>query len=513
MNEQSKPERYTPSSETTYDVEGACARFETKWRAGEGAELEAFLQPTAGEERDRLLARLLPIELERRRKRGEQPRLAEYHQRFPDDGPLIAEAFAVTESRLSHALENPGDVPPSQPSATTECAPKAKAEADDVPVHIGEYEIEGEIDRGGMGLILRGRDPSLDRELAFKVIRASLKDRPSAVRRFVAEAQITGQLQHPGIPPVHELGNCHDGRPYFSMKLIKGHTLEKLLDERTSPTQDLPRFLKIFEQICQTVAYAHSRGVIHRDLKPLNIMVGAFGELQIMDWGLASHLHRETTSSDDTTAAAWTDAHDAGSAEEAKESPADNAIQVDSDDADHFRLTQQGQPVGTFPYVPPEQARGEVEHMDERCDVFGLGAILCEILTGEPPYTGASIDEIVEKARTGDIGQARKRLDKCGADAQLTTLARLCLAPDWKDRSRNGQVVADIVTNYLVDQQQVSTRRQINTAVAQERARLVRHHRRVVGLVCVFLGLPLLAGFVFILIISLKSYFQDLLAQ
>jgi len=119
MNEQSKPERYTPSSETTYDVEGACARFETKWRAGEGAELEAFLQPTAGEERDRLLARLLPIELERRRKRGEQPRLAEYHQRFPDDGPLIAEAFAVTESRLSHALENPGDVPPSQPSATT----------------------------------------------------------------------------------------------------------------------------------------------------------------------------------------------------------------------------------------------------------------------------------------------------------------------------------------------------------------------------------------------------------
>ena len=508
MNGQSEPERHTPLSETTLHVEGACARFETEWRAGEGAELEAYLQPTTGAERDRLLARLLPIELERRRKRGERPRLAEYHQRFPDDGPLIAEAFALTESRLSRALGDPGDVRISQASVSTECPPDARTGVDDVPVHIGEYEIEGEIDRGGMGLILRGHDPSLGRELAFKVIRGSLKDRPGAVRRFVAEAQITGQLQHPGIPPVHELGRCHDGRPYFSMKLIKGHTLEKLLDERSSPTQDLPRFLKIFEQICQTVAYAHSRGVIHRDLKPLNIMVGAFGELQIMDWGLASQLHRETTSSHDAAAAAWTDGQGTGPADEAWGSPADNSDRIDSDDADHFRLTQQGQPVGTFPYVPPEQARGEVEHMDERCDVFGLGAILCEILTGEPPYTGTCSEEIIEKARAGDVGQALKRLDECGADAQLTTLARLCLAPAWKDRSRNGQVVADIVTNYLVDQQQISTRRQIQTAVAQERARLMQHYRRVVALVCVFLALPLMAGFVLILIISLRSYFQ-----
>jgi serine/threonine protein kinase len=449
------------------------------------------------------------MELERRRKRGEQPRLAEYHQRFPDDGPLIAEAFAVSESRLSQALEDPCDVPISQASATTECPSDARTGEDDVPVHIGEYEIEGEIDRGGMGLILRGRDPSLGRELAFKVIRGSLKDRPAAVQRFVAEAQITGQLQHPGIPPVHELGRCQDGRPYFSMKLIKGHTLEKLLGERSSPTQDLPRFLKIFEQICQTVAYAHSRGVVHRDLKPLNIMVGAFGELQIMDWGLASRLHHETTSSHDAAAAAWPDGQGAGPADQTSDSPADNSVSFDSDNADQFRLTQQGQPVGTFPYVPPEQARGEVEHMDERCDVFGLGAILCEILTGSPPYTGTSSKEIVEKARTGDVGQALKRLDECGADAQLTTLARLCLAPAWKDRSRNGQVVADIVTNYLVDQQQVSTRRQISMAVAQERARLARHYHRVVALVCVFIALPLLAGFVFLLIMSLESYFQQ----
>src|SRR5262249_23061914 len=113
---------------------------------------------------------------------------------------------------------------------------------------------------------------------------------PEMERRFREEAQITGQLQHPGIPPVHEVGTLPDGRPFLAMKLIKGRTLAQLLHERPSPTADLPRFLGIFEQVCQTLAYAHSKGVIHRDLKPSNIMVGAFGEVQVMDWGLAKVL-------------------------------------------------------------------------------------------------------------------------------------------------------------------------------------------------------------------------------
>src|SRR5262249_9797003 len=116
------------------------------------------------------------------------------------------------------------------------------------------------------------------------------RDKPDLVRRFVREARIAGQLQHPGTVPVHELGNLADGRPYFAMKLVKGRTLEDLLDERKAPSQDLPRFLGIFEQVCQTVAYAHARGAIHRDLKPANVMVGRFGEVQVMDWGLAKLL-------------------------------------------------------------------------------------------------------------------------------------------------------------------------------------------------------------------------------
>src|SRR5262249_40610903 len=113
---------------------------------------------------------------------------------------------------------------------------------------------------------------------------------PRAVARFLAEARITGQLQHPGIPPVFEIGQLPDGSPYLAMKLIKGQTLEDLLKERPAPSHDRSRFVAIFEQIAQAVGYAHAHKVIHRDLKPLNLMVGAFGEVQVMDWGLANVL-------------------------------------------------------------------------------------------------------------------------------------------------------------------------------------------------------------------------------
>ena len=122
------------------------------------------------------------------------------------------------------------------------------------------------------------------------------REKPELVRRFVEEAQIGGQLQHPGIVPVYELGSFADRRPFFTMKLVKGHTLAELLKERASPAEDRPRFLAIFAQVCQTMAYAHARGVIHRDLKPSNIMVGSFGEVQVMDWGLAKVLPRGAAS-------------------------------------------------------------------------------------------------------------------------------------------------------------------------------------------------------------------------
>ena len=155
---------------------------------------------------------------------------------------------------------------------------------------VDRYILLGEIARGGMGAILKGRDSDLGRDLAIKILLDAHKDDPAVVRRFIEEAQIGGQLQHPGIVPVYELGEFIDRRLFFSMKLVKGQSLDVLLSQREDAGSDRPRFLGIYRQVCQTLAYAHNRHVIHRDLKPANIMVGAFGEVQVMDWGLAKVL-------------------------------------------------------------------------------------------------------------------------------------------------------------------------------------------------------------------------------
>ena len=166
----------------------------------------------------------------------------------------------------------------------------SSAEMPDPSDRLARLQLLGELARGGMGVILKGRDSDLGRDLAVKVLLEQHRENPDLIRRFVEEAQIAGQLQHPGVVPVYELGTLADRRPYFAMKLVKGRTLAALLAERAGPAEDRSRLLGIFEQVCLTMAYAHVRGVIHRDLKPSNIMVGGFGEVQVMDWGLAKVL-------------------------------------------------------------------------------------------------------------------------------------------------------------------------------------------------------------------------------
>src|SRR5262249_52967225 len=172
------------------------------------------------------------------------------------------------------------------------------------------YELIGEIGRGGMGVVFRARDAALDRDVAVKLLSERYPPDSPHAQRFLSEARITGQLQHPGIPAVHQVGALADGRPFLAMKLIKGSTLEAILKHRTDPSADHGRMLAIFEAVCQAVGYAHAHRVIHRDLKPANVMVGAFGEVQVMDWGLAKVLSEETPATTDARAAeqtrAWT---------------------------------------------------------------------------------------------------------------------------------------------------------------------------------------------------------------
>src|SRR5262249_23584703 len=180
--------------------------------------------------------------------------------------------------------------------------PVARPSSAEVPGPSGRMarlQLLGEVARGGMGVIIKGHDSDLGRDLAVKVLLEQHRENPDLIRRFVEEAQIAGQLQHPGVVPVYELGTLADHRPYFAMKLVKGRTLAELLEERAGPAEDRARLLGIFAHVGLTMAYAHARGVIHRDLKPSNIMVGSFGEVQVMDWGLAKVLPRGGVADDE----------------------------------------------------------------------------------------------------------------------------------------------------------------------------------------------------------------------
>jgi tetratricopeptide (TPR) repeat protein len=342
---------------------------------------------------------------------------------------------------------------------------KLKSDAMPPPEQTGDrYQLAGEIARGGMGAVLRGRDVDLGRDLAIKVLLEKYANRPEVARRFIEEAQIGGQLQHPGVVPVYDIG-CFGDRPFFTMKLVKGQTLQALLRERADPAADRPRFLAIALQVAQTVAYAHAKGVIHRDLKPANVMVGAFGEVQVMDWGLAKVLAEGGVADEEKASRA----HQVPQDETTIRTARSTGSSVGTD-------TEAGSLLGTPAYMPPEQANGDVAHLDRRADVFGLGAILCEILTGKPPYVGRSSEEVRRKACNGDLADATARLDACGADAELIVLTKSCLAAEAIDRPKDAQAVAEALSTYRNGVQE--RLRQSELAEAEAKAKAVEEAKR-----------------------------------
>jgi serine/threonine-protein kinase len=342
---------------------------------------------------------------------------------------------------------------------------KPKSDAMPPPEQTGDrYQLQGEIARGGMGAVLRGRDVDLGRDLAVKVLLEKYVDRPEVARRFVEEAQIAGQLQHPGVVPVYDIGRFGD-RPFFTMKLVKGQTLAHLLAERADYTQDRPRYLAIALQVAQTIAYAHAKGVIHRDLKPANVMVGAFGEVQVMDWGLAKVLAEGGVADEQRASRAHQAPQDVTTIRTARS--AGSGAGTD---------TEAGSLLGTPAYMPPEQANGDIANLDRRADVFGLGAILCEILTGKPPYVGRSSEEVRRKACNGDLADATARLAACGADAELIALTKTCLTAEAIDRPKDAQAVADGLAAYLNGVQE--RLHQAELAEAEAKAKAIEEAKR-----------------------------------
>jgi serine/threonine protein kinase len=234
------------------------------------------------------------------------------------------------------------------------------------------YRIIEPIARGGMGTVYLAEDGQLDRQVALKVL--SGVGAGGSAERMLQEARIIARLEHPGIVPVHDVGQTPDGRIYYVMKVIRGRRLDQHFDDSAT----LADRLRVFERICEAVSFAHAHGVIHRDLKPQNIMLGAFGEVLVLDWGVAKLLD------------------DGGSEDMLSE--AEGQTVIDDPQRTQTLATARGTVVGTPAYMAPEQARGDIEAIDQRCDVFALGAILCFLLTRASP-----IDRTVfERIRAGD---------------------------------------------------------------------------------------------------------------
>lgn len=307
------------------------------------------------------------------------------------------------------------------------------------------YRLGEEIARGGMGVVHRATDLLFKREVAIKLLHPKYRDNPQALAAFRYEAEITARLQHPGIPPMHDLGMLPDGRPFLAMKLIQGQTLHELLKTRDSLSDDLPRWLQIFEQVAQAVGYAHSQGIIHRDLKPLNVMVGEFGEVQVMDWGLAKLI---------------------GAAEQPEIERSGD--QPQADDERPF-ATLPGDVKGTLQYMPPEQARGEVSELDARSDVFSLGAVLCQILTGSAPYASQPTSDLLRVAYSGQVADAIGRIRGSGADPEIVELAIRCLSPEKALRPESGTRVAQAIATHRASVELRLRQSETERAVGEQR--------------------------------------------
>jgi serine/threonine protein kinase len=278
------------------------------------------------------------------------------------------------------------------------------------------YEIGEVVAKGGMGAIVDARDLSIRRNVAMKVMLNPAEADEKTLLRFIEEAQITGQLEHPGVVPVHQLGVDPDGSVFYTMKFIRGLTLGEIIkglqngDRELIRQYPLGRLLTIFLKVCDTMAFAHSRQVIHRDLKPDNIMVGEYGEVLVMDWGLGKVLTGQEGVSIDghlgpvAAAMAALDKSEGEAEQPAKQKGTETQVDsVRSSTLGDTAKTLQGQIMGTPVFMPPEQAQGDIENLDARADIYSLGAILYSLMTLRPPVSGNKAMEVLANVIRGEI--------------------------------------------------------------------------------------------------------------
>ena len=389
-------------------IDNLCDRFEAAWQDETPPRIETFLADIAAEQVEPVLRELLRVELELLTNTGHLLEPKSYYERFPDQVALIDECFtAVSHSNSSiksdqstvvltaepAAFETNADKPPVQGTMLSSDALKISG-ASLVGKLFGDYELLAEIARGGMGVVYKARQRSLNRVVALKMILSGELASDEEVSRFQTEAESAAALKHPNIVNIHEVG-VEAGHHFFSMDYIEGRNLEELVLEHPLPARQAASYL--FE-ITEAIEYAHQQGILHRDLKPSNILIDQNGETHITDFGLAKQVRKDG------------------------------------------QLTDSGQLLGTPAYMPPEQAAGHREEFGPAMDVYSLGAILYELITGRPPFRAESTLELIRQVL--ELDPIAPRLMNPQIPRDLETICLKCLAKDPRRRYRSAAALA-----------------------------------------------------------------------
>ncbi len=435
-------------------ITGLCEEFDSRWRSGEQVPSIEQHIPSDGDLglRQLLVRELVLLDIEHRRKRDMSLPTTEYLARLSGYQNAVQSAFAQRSSSIPRCY---GSVTIATPASSNSAAQPYLPHANDKSSRYRPTQLHA---RGGLGAVYRARDEELKRIVALKEILAQHSSNPRYQEKFIFEAEVTGSLEHPGIVPVYGLGRYEDNQPYYAMRFIRGRSFRSVIEEfhekNPSPSadtyfgRDFRMLLRRLIDACNAIHYAHEHGVLHRDIKPDNVMLGNYGETLVVDWGLAKLIETKPSAASGTES---------------------TRIEV-SGSGTH---TSQGSAVGTPMYMSPEQAHGRHDQLDGRTDVYSLGAVLFNIVTGQHPVEGTSGREIVMNVRVGRIKSVNALIP--AAPKALASICRKAMEIQQTDRYPTAMELAEDIDRWMGDE--VVQAHIGHERITERAARLIRRYR------------------------------------
>ncbi len=398
--------------EVALQIEKICSDYESAWQMQQAPRLEDSLQLVQAAYQPALLFELLLLELNYCPGDSEPLDIQAYLNRFPQQESLVHQAWEKVFGPHELAAGHREDAHPSQ------------------AIH-ARYSKQSLHRQGGIGRIWIAHDNNLNRKVALKDLQPEHTENPAIRDRFIREAQITGKLDHPNIVPVYQLRQGSDvTEPFYTMRLVEGETLREVIGHHpeVKSRREQVNLLNILTTVCQTIAYAHSRGVIHRDLKPDNIVVGDYGEIFVLDWGLA-RCTDETGSTTDQELMSRV---------------------IATNETNPMGQTRVGTRIGTPAYMAPEQAAGKTDQIGNPTDIYGLGTILFEILTGQPPHQATDADCLIQQIQDGPTPTARSL--NVMAPPALEAICCKAMSRDPSQRYGSALELKDAIQSWIADE-------------------------------------------------------------